>query len=932
MSISDTTEPTSASAAPDDFPAQYDPAATEARIYARWELAGAFTADASRSTRVGGDRDPYSIVLPPPNVTAILHVGHGLNATVQDVLVRWARMKGRETLWLPGTDHAGIATQNIIERQLADEGRTRQDLGREKFVERTAEFVERTGGTILQQLRAMGASADWSRTAYTFSPELSSAVREAFVRLFERGLIYRGHRVIHWCPRCLTSLSDEEAEPQETKGTLYHVSYPVQGDPSRSITVATTRPETMLGDVAVAVHPDDERYQSLIGHNVLLPLLDLPIPVIADKYADPAFGTGVVKITPAHDANDFEVGRRHGLAMPVVIDQFGNMGEGPDAAGRVPAPLVGVDRFEARKRIVAELDAAGRLVKREAHTHNVRHCYRCDTVVEPRLSDQWFVRMQPLAEPALAGVRTGRVRILPERHIAVYEHWLTNIRDWNISRQLWWGHRVPVWYCQTDSSHVIASREDVAVCPHCGGAVVQDEDVLDTWFSSWLWPISTLGWPNEGATDLRAFYPTDVLVTAPEILFFWVARMIMAGYAFMGDAPFHSVYLHGTARDTKGRKMSKSLGNGIDPFDVIHLYGADALRYTLVAGMGLGADVFLDPADLEKTFAPGRNFATKLWNIGRFLLTNVGSGDVRPVAELSAAEIGRADAWILERLDVAIRECDRAIGPMSPSRGVWLEEERFVGLRLNDYAETARRFVWNELADWYLEAIKTRLITPGDDQQVARSVLVHVFDQALRLLHPIVPFITEALWQRLPGHVDGTFLATASWPVARPATEVSVLAGQFEVLRDVIAALRTIRSEYNVPPAKTISAYVVATEDRRQMLDAEFSLISRLSKTGLAFVEWAPTTHGASVILPGGTELIVPLEGVIDVAKECARLTTELANLEKQLGALETRLGNPAFAERAPSHVVDAERAKRDEWSARRDQLRQRVEGLCGGG
>ena len=935
MSISDTSVPSAASTdagAFADLPAQYDPAATEARTYERWEQAGVFTADAARSSRIGGDREPFTVLMPPPNVTAVLHVGHGLNDTVQDVLVRWARMKGRETLWMPGTDHAGIATQNIIERQLADEGTTRQAIGREAFVERTAAFVERTGGVILQQLRAIGASADWSRTAYTLSPELSRAVREAFVRLYDRGLIYRGHRVIHWCPRCLTSLSDEEAEPQETNGTLYHISYPVAGDPSRSITIATTRPETMLGDVAVAVNPEDERYRALVGHDVILPILDRPIPVIADEYADPAFGTGVVKITPAHDANDFEVGRRHGLAMPVVIDQYGKMDEGADAAGRVPPALRGVDRFEARKEIVRQLEAAGRLVKKEPHTHNVRHCYRCDTVVEPRLSDQWFVRMQPLAEPALDGVRSGRIRILPERHIAVYEHWLTNIRDWNISRQLWWGHRVPVWYCQNDASHVTVTVDDLASCPQCGNAVRQDEDVLDTWFSSWLWPMSTLGWPNESATDLRAFYPSDVLVTAPEILFFWVARMIMAGYAFMGDAPFHSVYLHGTARDTQGRKMSKSLGNGIDPFDVINLYGADALRYTLIAGMGLGADVFLDPADLEKTFAPGRNFATKLWNIGRFLLSNVGRDTVRPLAQVQESELTRADSWILERLDVAIRECDRAIGPLAPIRGTWLDDERGAGLRLNDYAETTRRFVWDELAAWYVEAIKTRLLTPGDDQQVARAVLVHVFDQALRLLHPIVPFITEALWQRLPGHVDGTFLATASWPTAKPPREMSVPASQFDLLRDVVAALRTIRSEYNVAPSKTISAFVIATEERRRMLDDEFSLINRLSRTGLAFVEEAPTAPGASVILPGGTELIVPLEGLIDIGKECARLRTELANLEKQLGALEGRLRNPGFIERAPSQVVDAERAKLEEWTARREQLARRVEGLCGGG
>jgi valyl-tRNA synthetase len=873
-------------------------------------------------------------VMPPPNVTAILHVGHGLNATVQDVLIRWARMKDQEALWVPGTDHAGIATQNIIERQLADEGLTKQDLGREQFVQRTIEFVEKTGGTILQQLRAMGASADWSRTAYTMTPELSLAVREAFVRLYERGLIYRGHRVIHWCPRCLTSLSDEEAEPQEEIGTLYHVSYPVADDPTRSITIATTRPETMLGDVAVAVNPSDERYQALIGQQVILPILNIPIPVIADEYADPAFGTGVVKITPAHDANDFEVGRRHDLPMPIVIDEHGVMNEGADAAGRVPDALRGVDRFDARTQIVQMLEQAGRLVKKEQHTHNVRHCYRCDTVVEPRLSDQWFVRMAPLAEPALLAVRDGRVRILPERWVGVYEHWMTNIRDWNISRQLWWGHRIPVWYCRDcdPPQDVIVSREDVPECPHCGGPVEQDPDVLDTWFSSWLWPISTLGWPNEGATDLRAFYPTDVLVTAPEILFFWVARMIMAGYAFMGDAPFHSVYLHGTARDTQGRKMSKSLGNGIDPLDVIALYGADALRYTLVSGMGLGADVILDPADLEKTFAPGRNFATKLWNIGRFLLTNVGTEPVRSFAELAPEELKRADAWILERLDVAVRECDRAIGPLKPIRGVWIEEERIAGLRLNDYAETARRLVWNELADWYLEAIKTRLLTPGKDQQVARAVLVHAFDQALRLLHPIVPYITEALWQRLPGHVDGTFLATATWPTTPPDTSVSLAAGQFELLKDVVEAMRRVRAEYNVPPGKMIDAFVVAAPDVRQMLDDEFTLLSRLSRTALAFVESSPESPGASVILPGGTELVVPLEGLVDVKKECARLKGELANLVKQLTSLETRLENPGFVERAPTHVIDSERAKRDEWSARRDQLRARIEGLCGSG
>jgi valyl-tRNA synthetase len=511
---------------------------------------------------------------------------------------------------------------------------------------------------------------------------------------------------------------------------------------------------------------------------------------------------------------------------------------------------------------------------------------------------------------------------------------MSNIRDWNISRQLWWGHRVPVWYCADcdPPQNVIVSREDPTECPYCGGPVVQDEDVLDTWFSSWLWPMSTLGWPNEQSVDLRTFYPTDILVTAPEILFFWVARMIMAGYAFMGDAPFHSVYLHGTARDTKGRKMSKSLGNGIDPLDVVHLYGADALRWTLVAGMGLGADVILDPADLEKSFATGRNFATKLWNIGRFLLTNVGSEPVRPLGEIARDALGRADVWILDRLDVAVRECDRAIGPMRPTGTEWRAEDVGAGLRLNEYAETARRFVWNELADWYLEAIKTRLATPGEDQQVARAVLVHVFDRALRLLHPIVPFVTEALWQRLPGHVDGTFLATSSWPVAADDSEPAAAVAEFETLRQIVDALRRVRSEYAVPASQTIDAVVVASAAQGRMLEEEGALVRRLARTSLARAERAPAGPAANVILSGGTELVVPLEGLVDVAKECARLRAELATLEQQLGALEGRLGNSAFVSRAPAHVVESERAKAEEWRQRRGLLRARIEGLCGAG
>ena len=917
---------------PDELPPQYDAAATERALYERWQHAALFTARADRSRRAGGDREPFTIVIPPPNVTAVLHMGHGLNNTVQDVVVRQRRMSGDEALWVPGTDHAGIATQNVVERIVAKEGKTRFDLGRAAFVARTAQFVEETGGTILEQLRALGASCDWSRTAYTLSPELSRAVREAFVQLYERGLVYRGHRVIHWCPRCLTSLSDEEAEFEDTPGRLYHISYPLASDPGRSITVATTRPETMLGDVAVAVHPSDDRYRDLVGQMLRLPIAGVEIPVIADEYTDPAFGSGAVKITPAHDANDFEVGRRHGLPMPMVISATGTMEDGADSEGRVPAELRGMDRFAARDRIVEMLRADGRLVKVEAHQHAVRHCYRCDTVVEPRLSDQWFVKMEPLARPALQAVRDGTIRILPERWEAVYVHWMENIRDWNISRQLWWGHRIPVWYCD-GCGETSVSRDDVARCPKCAGEVRQDEDVLDTWFSSWLWPFSTLGWPDTAARDLKAFYPTDVLVTAPEILFFWVARMIMAGYAFMAEAPFHTVYLHGTVRDTQNRKMSKTLGNGIDPLDVVERYGADALRWTVTAGLGMGADVQLDPADLEKSFATGRNFATKLWNIGRFLLTRVGAAPVHRLDEVAPERLTRADRWILDRLDQAIAECDEALGAARPPvGGRWPEGERASGLRLYEYAEVARRFVWNELADWYVESTKGRLQDGGDDAEVARAVLVHAFDQALRLLHPIVPFITEALWQRLPTRRETEFLAVAAWPRRRAAR----LPGgdEFELVREAVAAIRQIRSDYAIPPGKSVEALLVpggnGAGGARRALDEQAALVGFLARSAVRVGAPASGAAAAQAILTGGHEVVVPLAGVVDVEKECKRLQGELGGLEKQLGGLRQRLANESFLSRAKPEVVEAERAKEREWSARRELLAGRVRSLCG--
>ena len=894
---------TETAGAPDALPSTYDAAATERATYARWQAAGVYTAHAGRTRALGGDRDPFVILMPPPNVTAVLHMGHGLNNTVQDVLTRWRRMAGDEALWLPGTDHAGIATQNVVERLIATDGSSRYDLGRERFVARTEQFVAETGGAILEQLKAIGASCDWTRTRYTLSPALSRAVREAFVRLHEEGLVYRGHRVIHWCPRCMTSLSDEEAESHDQIGKLYYIAYPLSDDPSRSVTVATTRPETLLGDVAVAVNPADERYRDLVGRAVTLPIVGIPIPVIADDYAKPEFGTGVVKITPAHDANDFEVGRRHGLPAPVVIDAAGYMREGDDAAGRVPPALDGLERFDARARVVEMLRESGQLVRVEDHQNAIRRCYRCATVVEPRLSDQWFVRMAPLAAPALAAVRDGRTRIVPERWDAVYVHWLENIRDWNISRQLWWGHRIPVWYCDACGGEPIVSRTDVAACHQCGGAVRQDEDVLDTWFSSWLWPISTMGWPDEQSEDLRAFFPSDVLVTAPEILFFWVARMIMAGLHFRGETSFHTVYLTGTARDTQHRKMSKSLGNGIDPLDVVERFGADAMRWTVVAGLGTGADVIFDPDDLDKTFAPGRNFCTKLWNIGRFLLQNVGDEPVTPLGAVAPERLARADRWILSRLDHAVADCDAALGPARPpAGGAWPEAQRTAGLRLNEYAEAARRFVWNELADWYLETTKRRLSGPAatdGDREVARAVLAHAFDRALRLLHPIVPFVTEALWQRLPERAgdprpDDALLTVAAWPEPRRGANLADAgAAEFELVRNVVSALRQLRSDYQVPPGRTVDATVVAGSGvPPHVYASEAALIGALTRATVAVAEAAPGGAAAHAVLEGGAEVVLPLAGLVDLGRERDKLAKEFEGLDKQLAAKLATLGD----------------------------------------
>ena len=877
---------------------QYDATEIEARLYAEWLARNLFAPSDAPGAR------PFTIVIPPPNVTGVLHMGHGLDNTVQDALIRFERMRGRAALWVPGTDHAGIATQNVVERQLAAEGRTRFDLGREAFVERVWAHVRRTGNIILDQLKAIGCSCDWSRTRFTLDPPMSRAVRETFVRLWEEGLIYRGHRVIHWCPRCHTALSDEEAEHSDVEGALYYIRYPL-ADSRGSVTVATTRPETLLGDVAVAVNPEDEARRPFVGRHVVLPFAELEIPIIADAHVEAGFGTGFVKITPAHDADDFEVGRRHDLATPVVMTEDARMADAAldgKAGGRVPAPFFGMDRFEARRAIVAALQERGLLEKVETRLHAVRHCYRCNTVVEPRLSDQWFVTMEPLAAPALEAYRRGDVRFIPERRGEEYERWLTSIRDWNISRQLWWGHRIPVWTCDA-CGLVNAFREDPDACPACGGPLRQDEDVLDTWFSSWLWPFSTLGWPERTA-DLARYYPTDVLVTGPEILFFWVARMIMAGLHFMGRVPFHTVYLHGTVRDTRHVRMSKSLGNGIDPLEVVRRFGADALRFAITSGLAVGTDIVLDPNDLDTSFAAGRNFANKLWNVGRLLLAALEEGEAAPLEAVAPERLALADRWVLARLQRAVRETTEHL-------------EKF---RLNDAVGTPYHFLWDDFADWYLEEIKPRLRgeQPGGD--VARAVAAHAFDTVLRLLHPTMPFITEELYRRLPGRA-GASIVVAPWPGADAGRDDPDAERDFGFVQAVVNAVREVRADYGVKPGQDLPAfYATASAGQRAAVAAEDAMVRRLGKLR----DLAPLGDGAAagrvgahVVLPLGAELFVPLGDAIDVGRECSRLGTELSRLETQLAGLRAKLGSEAFRSRAPAEVVAREEEKERQWSTR---------------
>ena len=875
----------------------YDPRPVEPRIYKRWLEAGAF------QPREGAGAEPYVIVIPPPNVTDILHVGHALNNVIQDVLIRFERMRGRAAEWLPGTDHAGIATQNVVEKRLAKEGKTRFDLGREQFVEEVWCFVKKTGNTIIEQLKVIGCSCDWSRLRFTLDEDYSRAVREVFVRLWDEGLIYRGHRVIHWCPHCLTALSDEEAEHHETQGNLYHIKYPLE-DGSGFVTVATTRPETMFGDIGLVFNPKDARYKNLKGKRVKIPLSGLSIPIATDDAVDQAFGTGMLKVTPAHDANDFEIAGRlwPKEEKPLILTEDAHMEKSP----RVPADLQGLDRFDARKKLVKQLEKEGLLVKVEQHQHAVRRCYRCDTVVEPRLSDQWFVKMKPLAERVMQGYAKGEFHIVPERWNATFEHWMNNIRDWNISRQLWWGHRIPVFTCA--NGHQWADREDPAQCPKCGAGVEQDPDVLDTWFSSWLWPFATFGWPEQ-TPDLARFYPGHTLVTGPDILFFWVARMLMSGYHFMGEKPFTTVYLHGIARDTKHRKMSKSLGNGIDPLVVVEKFGADALRWTCVANTALGADLLLDPDDLETTFAPGRNFANKLWNIAQFVLAQLPPPKSVPAIEgVDRRSLTLADRWILSRAQAVVREATTSL-------------EQF---RLDEAAKRCFEFVWNELADWYVEAVKPRL-----DDPAAKAVLAYCFDLSLRLLHPIVPFITEELWQRLPGRKPNELLVTAQWPAPRPELEDPRADQEFARVKTVIEQIRSIRAEYRVPPKTKLRATIVVRgNDKAATFDGERDTIVRLAQLDSLSLDGVPQGVGAHAIFGDGSEVVVALEGTIDLQQECRRLSDELGRLDNQLKGLAARLTNESFVSRAPQDVVAKEREKEKAWRDQRDVLAGKLKSL----
>ncbi|MFA6471500.1 MAG: valine--tRNA ligase [Candidatus Latescibacterota bacterium] len=860
----------------------------------------------------GTGKNPYSIVIPPPNITAVLHLGHALNNTIQDILIRFKRMQGYESEWMPGTDHAGIATQNVVERKISREtGKTRQDVGREDFIREVWKFREETGGTIIEQLKRMGCSCDWKRERFTMDEGLSRAVTEVFVRLYEKGLIYRGKYIINWCPRCQTALSDEEAEHEEQSGHLWYLRYPA-ADGSEGVVVATTRPETMLGDVAVAVNPADQRYKGLVGKKLILPLVGKEIPVIADDFVDPAFGTGAVKVTPAHDPNDFEIGLRHHLEPVIVMNGDGTM------SAHAGAEFEGLTREAARKKVVEKLTGLGNLVKIEDHLHAVGHCYRCHTITEPYLSSQWFVRMKTLAEPAIDAVKDGRITFYPERWTKVYLGWMENIRDWCISRQLWWGHRIPVYYCNV-CGEVMVSRTPVTECTKCGSAdIVQDPDVLDTWFSSWLWPFSTFGWPDT-TPELRTFYPTSTLSTAPEIIFFWVARMIMAGIEFMGDIPFSKVYLHGTVRDEQGRKMSKSLGNGVDPLEVIETHGADALRFSMIIITAQGQDVFISYAGKNgkkqehNTFDTGRNFANKIWNASRLILT------------LSGGSIGRADSV---KKDLADRWIVSRFNREKSSITQMLENFKF-----NEAAQTLYHFIWHDFCDWYLEIIKPRIARGGDEKTFVLRNAAEILAGSMQLLHPIMPFVTEEIWQLLNEHLgekQSASIMISKWPEADTGLIDPEIEREMEMVQSLITTIRTIRNEMNVPLGEKADVMVApADEDARRVLDANSSYIMDLASVKhLAFTEQSKRPPKSAAGISDKNEVFVLLEGLVDFDRERVRLSKEIERRGKFIASIENKLSNENFLSKAPVEIIEQERRKANDTREEMKKLIANLESL----
>ena len=859
-----------------ELPKVYEPQEVESRIYETWEKNGCFR----------GHRDPkkkpFTIVMPPPNVTGQLHMGHAMDSTLQDILIRFKRMQGYAALWVPGTDHAGIATQIKVEEELrTKEGLTRYDLGREKFLERVWDWKRQYGGRIVQQQKKLGASCDWDRARFTMDEGCSKAVRETFCELYEKGLIYKGSRIINWCPHCVTALSDAEVEYQDKPGHLWHMRYPLT-DGSGYLVVATTRPETMMGDTGVAVNPNDERYKHLVGKTCILPLMDREIPIVADEYVEMDFGTGCVKMTPAHDPNDFEVGLRHNLDTIRVLDDNGKV----NANG---GKYEGMDRYEARKAVVADLEALGLMEKIEDYSHNVGTCYRCHNDVEPIISAQWFVKMKPLAEAAIKVVEDGEVKFVPDRFAKTYLNWMENVHDWCISRQLWWGHQIPVWYC-ADCGHMTVSRTDPTECEACHSKNIErDPDVLDTWFSSALWPFSTLGWPDEGSEDFKYFYPTDVLVTGYDIIFFWVARMIFSACEHTGKPPFHTVFIHGLVRDDKGRKMSKSLGNGIDPLEMADQYGADALRFNLITGNSPGNDMRFYTERCEAM----RNFANKIWNASRFLMMNL-TIDKCELPEKLELE----DKWILSKLNRAIREIT----------------ENMDRYELGVAAQKIYDFIWDDYCDWYIELTKTRLQGEDEDSKVrAQQVLCHVLTQMLKLLHPFMPFITEEIWQALPhedGVAEGGFLMLQSWPVAREALDFPEEEKAMELIMDLIRAVRTRRSEMNVPPSKKARLTVAtAEEDTFRLGEAFLKKLAYASEVDFVPVGTAPEA-GSVTVVTHAAQASMPMAELVDLEKEKARMEKELKKNSDELQKLNTKLANPGFVNKAPEHVVKAEQER----------------------